>query len=714
MNRKIIHPVTLAVFLIFGSIISGKINIHSVQWFSSSMLQFGLAVFVYLKGKHNPLNRRFSLFNLSIALWGFSVYGLYIAPDVVFADYWTRMFNIGSIFIMPTGLHLILYLTRSDQERFKKLLLKIVYLLSFLLLIVNYMGLFVDGWSRIGWKYSPRPNLFYECYLIDLIVISFYSIYLVFNAYIINNHPYERRQYKYVFIACGVLVALGLPNMLLSFNYRFYPLGGIGSLLFTSIIAYAIVRHQIMDIQVIIRKSIVYASLTLAISGIYALVVGVITAVLDTGIFLAHEWVFNGLAGAIIAAVFLPLRTRIQYLVDRIFFKEKYNYRQMLKAFSEQLTSILEVDMLSEMLITRIMETMHIDRGCMLLLNNEKDVFEVSFLKGMGPDRPIGAPCGRDAALVRWLEKHRRIFILDENSAVAPISIGEGVIISIPLISRGKLIGMMNLGRKLSEDMYTSDDLELLTTLSNHAAIALENATLSVQMRMLEKNLYQTDKLTALGTFASSIAHEIKNPLVSIKTFCQLVSRKFGDVKFVEKFNSIVPAEIERLEGVLGQMLDFGKLSGASLSPVRVERVIDGLISLIRHETFRQNVRIIRSYGEDVPSIMASEEQLKQVFMNLVLNAIQAMPGGGEIRLSTARVTAGNAAACVEIRVADNGCGIPKESIDKLFKPFFTTKPNGTGLGLSITRKIIREHGGSIEVESAPGKGTIFTVRIPA
>ena len=230
---------------------------------------------------------------------------------------------------------------------------------------------------------------------------------------------------------------------------------------------------------------------------------------------------------------------------------------------------------------------------------------------------------------------------------------------------------------------------------------------------MVRPLIVLADKLSALGVLASSIAHEIKNPLVSIKTFTQLLPRRFESKEFREKFSKLIPKELERLESVLHELLDFTRPSQAKLKKTNIEGIINNILLLVENEAIRNNVRIIREYG-DPPEVMADEEKLKQVFMNIVLNAIHAMPAGGNLTIATRLKVKGEKLKVAEISFRDTGKGIPPDHIKDLFSPFFSTKEDGTGLGLSISKRIIKEHDGAIRVESEQGKGTTFFVELPA
>jgi len=420
----------------------------------------------------------------------------------------------------------------------------------------------------------------------------------------------------------------------------------------------------------------------------------------------------NGFAGLFIALIFLPIKNKIQNTVDKLFFKDRYDYIETLKNLSNDLTTIFDLDKLLRTLLTRLMDTMHIERGYVMVYDSEKDSYIVRFSKGMEHEKINKINFNKKDKLLHHLEKNKTILIIDDKENNFEELKSHKVNICIPLMIYDKLVGILNLGNKLSEDIYTSEDLRLLTTIANQAAIAIENAQLSMNMRVIEKNLMHSDKLAALGTLASSVTHEIKNPLASVKIFCQLVSLKYEDSKFRDKFNNIVPNEIERIENIVDQLLNFAKSSTLEYNKLNVNSIIDNLLDLIQYEAYKYNINISKQFEVDIPLIMADQEQLKQVFMNIILNAIQAMPNGGNLDIWTdSNVIKGT--EYVSIIVKDTGVGISEEFMGKVFEPFNTTKPNGTGLGLTIVHRIIKDHNGKIEINSELNKGTTVTVYIP-
>ena len=231
-----------------------------------------------------------------------------------------------------------------------------------------------------------------------------------------------------------------------------------------------------------------------------------------------------------------------------------------------------------------------------------------------------------------------------------------------------------------------------------------------------QKQLIQSEKLNALGQLAASVAHEINNPLAGVLVYAKLLSKKLtggslGKEEGLEDLGKIETA-INHCSHIIRSLLDFSRQSEPVLKPVTVSSVIDGVMSLVGHQAEMKNIEVVRDEVNPSPVVVADFQQLQQVLVNLFVNAIQAMPANG--RLTIRYALEDN--SWVNISVEDTGCGIPPENLDKLFTPFFTTREEvkGVGLGLAVSYGIIERHGGRIEVQSEVGKGSIFTVILPA
>lgn len=234
-----------------------------------------------------------------------------------------------------------------------------------------------------------------------------------------------------------------------------------------------------------------------------------------------------------------------------------------------------------------------------------------------------------------------------------------------------------------------------------------------------QEHLVASEKLAALGTMAAGMAHEIKNPLVALRTFTQILPLKWDDAEFRGKFLAIVPAEIEKINKIAESLLKFGRPSKPEFKRININTILEEILELLENQFKKNNIRLTTKFTPET-FINGDSGQLSQAFLNIILNAIQAMPSGGEIiiksdigeviKLGQAK-TKGTPTIFVEI--TDNGPGIPEENLKNLFDPFYTTKESGTGMGLAITLRIIEEHSGSIKVRSQVGKGTTFLILLP-
>jgi len=227
------------------------------------------------------------------------------------------------------------------------------------------------------------------------------------------------------------------------------------------------------------------------------------------------------------------------------------------------------------------------------------------------------------------------------------------------------------------------------------------------QVERLEEEVRQTERLKAVSTLAAGLAHEIKNPLASIKTFTDYLGARANDPAFLAKFQKIVGGEVERINLIVQQLLEFAKPVPPKLAPVDVPSLLNETLDLLSNELVSRHVEVSRNYQATTP-VLGDSQQLKQVFINLILNSLQAMNGAARLELRTARED-----TTVLVTVADNGAGIAEQDLPRLFEPFFTTKPGGTGLGLAVAQGIVKEHGGHIEIASRPGHGTAITVSLP-
>src|SRR6267378_1921907 len=231
------------------------------------------------------------------------------------------------------------------------------------------------------------------------------------------------------------------------------------------------------------------------------------------------------------------------------------------------------------------------------------------------------------------------------------------------------------------------------------------------QRERLEEQMSQTEKLTSLGLLAAGVAHEVNTPLAVISNYIQMLAKQMPEGDPRQSIIDKIVKQTFRASEIVNNLLNFSRTGAAEAADIDVNRVVEETLSLVAHPLKSSHIQVMKQLGEPLPAVRGSANKLQQVFLNLFLNAPDAMPSGGMLEV---RTTAHNGS--VEIEVGDTGAGIPREHIHRIFDPFFTTKANGrgTGLGLSVSYGIIKEHSGKIDVRSTPGKGTSFHVEFPA
>jgi signal transduction histidine kinase len=289
----------------------------------------------------------------------------------------------------------------------------------------------------------------------------------------------------------------------------------------------------------------------------------------------------------------------------------------------------------------------------------------------------------------------------------------------LPHVSRGRLIGFSLLGPNRSPDHETSI-VSLLTALAQTATNALDTGMLLEDLHRSHAMMKRTDRLRSLETIAGGFAHEIRNPLTSIKTFIQLAPERKDDPDFIREFSRIVLDDVYRIERLIEEILDYARYMEPKLTEEDVNDIVSSCLYFIEVKADSRGIKIEKELAPELPRVMLDRQQIKQVLLNLFLNALDAMSQqDGVLRVRTRLLTKPGGKPWVQIETEDTGHGISESNLEHIFDPFFTTKHEsgeheGTGLGLTIVHQIIEEHRGEIQVKSVAGSGTTFLVNLPA
>lgn len=304
-------------------------------------------------------------------------------------------------------------------------------------------------------------------------------------------------------------------------------------------------------------------------------------------------------------------------------------------------------------------------------------------------------------------------FFSDREKAVLE---GMNAEIIYPFVLMNQVKGFVILGKK-ETGLYDGEELKMLSVLFEQASFAFENALLYRQQRERSRKMYRADRMATLGELAAGTAHEIRNPLTSIRSTIQYLQNRIDDPQDKSLAEGLI-SEVDRINDIIQNMLSFAKPEELKIEKADLKDLIGQILKLVENSAKRQGIEIAMECETTTTSIFLDQNLIKQAFINILMNAIQAIETPhGKIRISIRTVESGKSGSHHDkvflVEVSDNGQGIPAHLLEKIFDPFYTTKQEGTGLGLSITYSIIHRHGGEIEIRSEPGKGTVTRVKLP-
>jgi two-component system, NtrC family, sensor kinase len=697
---------------------------YTINYAAGSLVAFLVGLFVLFRGESRGLTRR-SWFALCVvvSLWHVGKFLIVTAASESFASWAAYLIYIAAILIPPSYLHFILALL--GEERSHRTVLRASYLLAgveYLLLLDGRLIAGVAYLRHIG--FYEVPSQAYWLYVINYTVVPSFAIVRLAIVFGRSESAVKKNQLKYVIYSSLIGFIAGITSFLPIIGSSIPPFGAPVVYFYTVPITYAVARYRLLDIDVVIKKSVIYAVLLLGLLlPCYGIVI--LGQKLAFGA-VSYEFSISTLVLLIIVAFFFPkLRFRTEEALERVFFKKRIDYRDTLLRSSRDMVSIVSIRALADNLVRTIGKSLSIEKVSLLLNNDAKASYGIEATVGLDFDRPEEIFLSRGSPLIQLLQRRKEPIVKEElewipvgpeTSQTIETMAKLGAEICLPILSKDTLIGILNLGHKEDRTIYSNEDLEMLSTLTNQAAIAIENARLYENLKQSQDTLRRADRLSSLGLLTAGLAHEIRNPLVAIRTFTQLLPERYDDAEFREGFQGLALKEVDRICGLINDLLSFARPSKPNVVPENVNDVVDNITRILETQAKEKNVVIARDFGDNLPKAWIDREQMKQVFMNLILNAIQAMQEGGSISISTRAISRNGtepSGEFVQVEVRDTGIGIPEENVQHIFDPFFTSKDEGSGLGLAVSHQIVQEHGGFVTVESTVGKGTAFFVHVP-
>jgi len=803
-----------------------------------ALIYLGIGLYVLFRRWTAPKSTHFYIFCLvSFVLYSFHFTGKLNAFDVIV--YWAGIVA----WLLQPALFLHFALTFPKP---RKLLADLPWIIT----LAYLPGIFLLGVQLVAVKFftfteSLRWNL-------DRLQMFYSTVYFIIAAVVLWRSyrraatPLQQQQMKW--ISRGTVLAIGPYTLIYVLPYLMgaqpTPAMKVSalSLVFLPVTwGYAIVRYRLMDVDIIFKRGVAYTLATAAIVGAYFALIGSLAGSINTKY---PNFGTGGLIAVIIitALVFEPLKNWIQVRVDRFFYRKRYDYRRTLIEFGRELSSEMDLGAMLTSVIDRLSRTLLVDRIA-IFLATDAEANEFVMEKSFGISYMGALDLG--FLVVERPEQYAGHIFFDNTRKALQESVAARETIAkldlnyyIPCTVQNRTIAVLGLGKTVSGEFLSSDDVELLETLAGYIGIAIQNARLYASLELkaseyerlkdfnenivesisvgvlavdledrieswnsqmevmyamprsqvlgerlsevfpasfveefyrvrqnpgihnlykfrmntragdtrianiaiaplvtrkfsvigrliivdditermeLESQLSQAEKLSSIGLLAAGVAHEVNTPLAVISSYAQMASKQVdGDAKIAPLLDKIT-RQTFRASEIVNNLLNFSRTSATEFREVDLNKIISETLALLEHQFKTSQINVDSHFYDGLPLIHGNAGKLQQVFLNLFLNAKDAMAGrGGTLSIVTSNGDA------VQVTISDSGAGIAPEHINKIYDPFFTTKNSpregqsrGTGLGLSVTYGIIQEHAGKIRVDSQPGQGTRFMLEFP-
>ncbi len=596
-----------------------------------------------------------------------------------------------------------------------------IYLPAVLFAVVLGAMFVYAGWASSIRTFRVQESLF-GFFRLYLIVYALLSVLALVRSYMRSPLQTVRSQIKWIFY--GLVLGLGpfillyqLPEVLGLRPIVSEEVSNIFFIIIPLTFAISIVRHRLMDIELVINRSLVYSILTVFTAGVFLFSLEIFRK-LFSGAFQAHESVLSLGAAILAAAAFNPGRKRIQVLVDKAFFRQAFDYRQATAAFGEKAQMLADVEELLDLFLLELKNALPVEHVGVYVYSREEAGDNLLFARGAAREAP--EPIASVALRSHLpLAKRNAVRMAEDVDFSSERALEERKLeLAIPIsFGRASYSGFVALGKKRSCQRYCAEDIGLISALANDLALHLERIKLREEVIYERASREKLDELNRLKTeFVSTVSHELRTPMSSIQGLTELLqSGKISDRAKQNEMLGVLARESGRLSRLLHNILDFGRIEQDvktyDFRITDVRPVIQEVVSLFR-DSFEARGFVLRTHLASGPVVLRIDcDAVKQALINLIDNAMKYSADRKEIDISLIE-----ADGKVEIRIQDTGMGILPEDQRKIFEKFYRASaasrqnPKGVGLGLKIVRHIMNAHGGSVELESKEGKGSTFSL----
>ena len=669
----------------------------------------GLLIALAVGGLRHVARRPFAAFLICMGLWGFFIFMMRFSSTLSEAFFWEQF-----VFLAILSAALFFYRFTIGFTGVKQSKRVLYPLLSFYVLFMALVptGLVVSRMQMMWYGKAPIVGPLFFPYVLCVYAFIIAGLIVLLRHYKRTRILDEKIRISYVTAGIIIMFIGGTTDYLPPLGINIYPLGIIGNIMFCLLATVAMLRYGLLEFRFVLRKGATIALVSMFIIGI----IGLVTFVLNTMLGSLELHVILLIITITILAmapVVQPVASRVQHVVDRWFYGDRYHHLQALESFSREAKDIVDLGDLSSSLLAMIAHATHARDIYLLLPSPRTGNFITYSHHGENGAKEISFPAS--SLISQTMQYQDGLIDINDIDVIPSLrAISESdrqtlmkneIELLVPLKAKERLTGMLLLSSRISGKSYSTDDRRLLETVAHHAAMAIENARLYEE---LKQQLISSSKLASLGELAAYVAHEVNNGLQSVINFGAILREDMKDDDSRKEDCKAIEAEALRARNIVETLLGIVRRERVGKGAVDINNLLRSVATLARLRAKTENITLTENYSREPLLVEGSPEQLRQVFLNLFGNATDAMANGGKIEIETAARDKE-----VVITVADTGVGIPSHTKDKIFDPLFTTKPNGTGLGLTVSLSIIRDHGGTLSVNSVENKGTKFIITLP-
>ncbi len=685
------------------------------------------------------------LFNLACCFWGIGAYIVGSAKDSFVAVLGWRVAYIGGLFIGYGFYHLVAQFCNLERKWF----LRIIYAQGIVWWFLNiFSDSFVSSNIRLAFgslHYHQATLLFtiFLCIWVSIVISAFIELF----RFIKKSRGIKRTQGLYIFFAFLIGFLGGCSTLLPIFGIdMFYPHGNFTIIIYTTILTYAILKYQLIDIKIVFTRVGIFLS-------VYTLVLGIPFGLVIWGkswliYVIGENWFWVPMTTLLVLATVGPfIYLYIQRKTEDALLAEQRRYQTTLRQASAGMGRVKDLKKLLNLIVYVVTRAVRIEHALAYVHDDLKNQFilgafkrrtgHINFVKAIPNNSPLADYLIQTSAPIIYEEIKQRV----QDHADKQLKVIEKIVAELdgalvfPVLIDKKLLAIIVLGKKESEKLYGEDDLSVFSILANQAALAIENAKFYEDMQKTQAQLFQAEKMATIGTMADGLSHQINNRFHALGFISgdaldtiklnknEPMSDKVKEA-FVDLERAFIRVQENVIQGgeVVQGLLKYTRKGDAGFTAVDFDQVFKSALEMAQFKIKTNELKIIRAYDQDTPKIKGNATQLQEVFFNLIDNAYDAMmqrkyekkePG----YQPTLTVKVGRNDGQVEIIFEDNGMGVKEEDAHKLFTPFFTTKlssKKGTGLGLYVIKKIIEDnHKGKVEMSSEHMIGTQMKFLLP-